>query len=64
MSCSVILKKDQHWYLIPESENTWEVIRSIVERENPEYAADGELDELLSSSGWQLEEYVDMAGVA
>ena len=31
-----------------------------MERENPEYAADGELDELLSSSGWQLEEYVDI----
>ena len=64
MSRSVILKKDQHWYIIQESENTWEVIRSIVERENPEYAADCELDEVLSNSGWQIEEYIDLPVVA
>ncbi len=65
MSCSVILKKEQHWYILPEMDNREELILSLVEKENPGFIQVGmELSEILKFNGWTLEVYRNLAEVA
>ncbi len=65
MSCSMLVKKEQCWYIIPDSINKEELILSILEKEVPEGYVEGmELEDILRLNGWQIQEYRDLAGVA
>ncbi len=65
MSCSMLVKKEQCWYIIPDSMNRDELMLSILGKEVPEGYVEGmELKDILRLNGWQIEEYRDLAGVA
>ncbi len=65
MSNTIILKKEQHWYVLPETENRNDIILSLVEKENPSVLVDSEsIFDMLICNGWSIEEYRDFAVVA
>ena len=65
MSCSVILKKEQHWYILPEMDDREELILSLIKNENPNFVQLGqELSEILKLNGWVLEECRNLTEVA
>lgn len=65
MSNTIILKKEQHWYVLPETENRNDIILSLVEKENPSVFVDSEsIFDMLICNGWSIEEYRDFAVVA
>lgn len=65
MSCSVILKKEQHWYILPEMDDREELILSLIKNENPNFVQLGqELNEILKLNGWVLEECRNLTEVA
>ena len=66
MNSSIILKKENHWYVIPAGSEENTLILGLLGQENPELLEDSELSfaERLAQEGWSIEEYRDFAIVA